>query len=74
MKKSEAEVLARSAVHDWATETGFTVESAQMPSFLDFRDWLLERWPSALSFRSTMGPRDDAERWFDEKLKQTWRN
>jgi hypothetical protein len=25
-------------------------------------------------FRSTLGPLEDSENWFDQKLRQAWRN
>ena len=74
MKKPESESLIRSLDHDWATEVGFSRESGELPSYRDFRAWLLEMRPDALRFRSTMGADYDAEMWFDEELGQMWRN
>jgi len=46
-----------------------------MPDFYDFIRWLRARdGDKYLKFRSTMGLMEDAEHWFDQELKQTWRN
>ena len=46
-----------------------------MPSFSKFLSWVRQQgFEEYLKFRSTMGPLEDAERWFDEELGQTWRN
>ena len=74
MKKQEAERLIRSVVHDWANETGFNPTSGTMPSFLSFQHWLKQHFPSASAFRSSTSPERDVEQWFDEELKQNWRN
>ncbi|MBV7379373.1 hypothetical protein [Maritimibacter dapengensis] len=74
MKKSEAERIVRYAAHKWVEETEQDLSSAGEPSFYEFREWLLERWSNALDFRSTMGPNNDAESWFDDELGQAWRN
>ncbi|WP_416463424.1 hypothetical protein [Sphingomonas sp. VDB2] len=75
MKKAEAEKAIRHLTHKWARENAVVVGADHMPSFGDFRDWLgREGYSDYLNFRSTMGAREDAEQWFDEELKQTWRN
>lgn len=75
VKKSECEQAIRHLVNKWADEVGVQPGQALMPSFSAFRSWLAQRgYGHYLSFRSVMGPLEDAERWFDEELKQTWRN
>lgn len=78
MRKSEAEPLIRSLAHKWATEVGFDPNPQSVhnsPSYLTFRAWLVEnRYGHLLQFRSTMGPDYFAELWFDQELRQTWRN
>ena len=75
MKKSECEKAIRHLVSQWADEVGVQPGQARMPSFSAFRSWLEQRgYGHYLSFRSEMGPLEDAEQWFDEELKQTWRN
>lgn len=46
-----------------------------MPSFSAFHLWALG-WGGAayFQFRSTLGPLEDAESWFDQELRQAWRN
>jgi hypothetical protein len=75
VKRADAEKAIRSLVHDWARDAGVEPGQSHMPFFSEFRRWLNERGYSGyLSFRSTMGAEDDAERWFDQELRQTWRN
>jgi hypothetical protein len=75
VKKAKAEKALRYLVTQWANETGFDPATGKQPSFSDFKEWLeANRHCGYLNFRSTMGPLEDAERWFDQELKQTWRN
>ena len=75
MKRSEAEPAIRDLVRQWATATGVEIGSAEQPSFSAFKRWVGEQGHSDyFAFRSTMGALDDAERWFDQELRQTWRN
>jgi hypothetical protein len=75
MKKTEAEPIIRKLVDQWARETGFEIASGKQPSFSAFTSWLGTRGHSHyLNFRSVRGAREDAEQWFDEELRQTWRN
>ncbi len=75
VKRSEAEPAIRHLVHQWASACGVEVGSARQPSFIAFRRWVDEQGHSRyFAFRSTMGALDDAERWFDQELRQTWRN
>ncbi|MEC8194920.1 MAG: hypothetical protein VX228_01070, partial [Pseudomonadota bacterium] len=69
-----AEQLIRSIVHDWANEQPNRQSADWHPSWYEFKTWLLERHPRALSFRSTGGADMAAENWFDDELGQTWRN
>jgi hypothetical protein len=72
MRKSEAERLIRTAVHDWVRETKLDRSVGKTPSFLAFKGWLLARWPDALSFNSVGGAQYAAEMWFDEELGEKW--
>lgn len=71
MTKPEAEKIVRALCHDWRRERGS--ESSPMYEFSVFRSWLLARRPDALDFRSRGGAARDAERWFDEEMRQAWR-
>lgn len=75
MKKPEAEKAIRQLIRQWARKNGIQPGAADMPSFDDFRSWVgSEGYSHYLNFRSTAGSLCDAEQWFDEELKQTWRN
>jgi hypothetical protein len=75
MKRTEAEPAIRHLVHRWAGATGVEAGSDEQPSFSDFKRWVEEQGYSGyFSFRSTMGALEDVERWFDQELRQTWRN
>jgi hypothetical protein len=75
MKKPGAEAAIRRLVQEWAKATGFDGTSGQQPSFSDFKSWLSEKhYAHYLSLQSEGGAATDAKQWFDEELKQTWRN
>lgn len=75
MKRSEAEPAIRALVHQWAAAAGVQAGAAGQPSFSAFRRWAEgQGYGSYFTFRSTMGPLEDAERWFDQELRQAWRN
>lgn len=73
--KAECETVIRQLVHQWAKANSIKPGSETIPSFSEFRSWIdLQGLSQYLNFRSVMGPYEDAARWFDEELKQTWRN
>jgi hypothetical protein len=77
IRKAEAEKAIRSLATKWFRRTHPAVAdpSMVMPSFEDFIFWVRSQgYGHYLEFRSTLGPREDAELWFDQELKQTWRN
>ena len=75
MKRTEAERAIRPLVRKWAKETGVQHEQEEVPEYLEFRSWVNSQgYGHYLTFRSTMGAFEDAERWFDEELGQAWRN
>ena len=74
MKKAEAERNHRVLIHEWASEVGFSPESGAQPCFLAYKDWARNKSNELFSFRSAAGADYDVEMWFDEELKQTWRN
>ncbi len=75
MKKVEAETAIRHLCGLWGRERGINPGSAIQPSFSDFCSWLdIGGFGHYLHFRSVRGARADAELWFDEEFRQTWRN
>jgi len=77
MKKSESEPTLRHLCHQWREERNHPLpgHSDMHYSFSDFKTWLREKGHSHyLDFRSVMGADEDAERWFDQEMRQTWRN
>ena len=74
-KKDECETAIRSLCQDWARELGFIPSSDYHARFSSFVTWLNQKGSSQyLNFRSSMGPLYDAELWFDQEMKQTWRH
>ncbi|MGB6541392.1 MAG: hypothetical protein WBF03_11020 [Xanthobacteraceae bacterium] len=72
MKKRECETAIRRLCHEWARSA--PSNQVNRPRFSDFKGWLQRMGSSQyLDFHSTMGADRDAEMWFDEELKQTWR-
>lgn len=79
MKKDEAERGIRHLCSIWADERGYhsgIYSSPDFhPSFADFKRWIHEKgYSSYLDFRSSTGSEYDAESWFDQEFRQTWRN
>jgi hypothetical protein len=75
MKKDKCEKAIRHLCHEWGRLRGIEPASKTQPSFSDFKSWLRDNgYSNYLNFRSVMGPEEDAERWFDQEFKQTWRN
>ena len=74
MKKDECKTAIRSLCGEWAKACGISISPTEQPSFYDFKSWMSEKGHGLyLNFRSD-NPDSDAERWFDEVFKQTWRN
>jgi hypothetical protein len=72
VKKSECEPAIRALAHDWFN--GLPDPKPEHPSFYAFKTWLHENgYGHYLDFKSTEGPDEAAEYWFDQELKQTWR-
>jgi hypothetical protein len=58
-----------------AKARGLRIPPVEQPSFSDFKSWLDENdYALYLDFRSVAGPDEDAEQWFDQEIKQTWRS
>ncbi|MGV6396986.1 hypothetical protein ACTUVN_002681 [Pseudomonas caspiana] len=73
MKKTECEPVIRSLTHQWAALQDQS--PGWHPSFGSFVRWLRENsHDHYLDFKGVMPAMDVAEQWFDEELKQTWRN
>ena len=74
MTKKETEPIIRNLCHDWFAESDLTPAQREHPSFTTFKSWLDSKGYSyLLRFRSVAGADEDAELWFDQELKQTWR-
>ena len=74
MTKDECEKAIRHLCHKWAEERGIESSTVDLMEFSDFKTWLGQKgYSHYLNFRSTAGSDYDAELWFDQELKQTWR-
>lgn len=72
MKKGECEKAIRGLCHEWAAN--LMPQQLEHPNFSVFKTWLSANgYSHYLDFRSTAGADYDAEQWFDQELKQTWR-
>ena len=75
MKRSDAEPVIRHLTRQWAELNGIAAGASEQPSFSDFKQSAYEHGFSAyLAFRSVAGALEDTEHWFDQELRQTWRN
>ena len=59
---------------EWRRQPENSSTDEQKLLFGDFWTWLVRHYPEATKFRSTMGPSEDLEQWFDQTTHQTWRN
>jgi hypothetical protein len=79
VNRGEAETAIRALCYQWAAERSIrpnpNADPREFhPSFSAFTRWMQEEgYDRYLRFRSTMGPEYDAEMWFDQEFKQTWR-
>jgi hypothetical protein len=75
MKKAEAEAAIRRLCDVWREARGLPLpDGAFHYSFLDFKAWLASKgYSHYLRFRSSTA-NSDAEHWFDQEMRQTWRN
>lgn len=74
MKKQECEKAIRYLCSEWAKLRGVIIPPKEQPSFMDFFSWLRQNHNQYLNFRSTLPVEDQVEAWFDDELKQKWRN
>lgn len=74
MKRSDCKKAFPSLCAEWVKDAGLTPEELKHPSFSAFKSWLRARaYDHYLNFRSRAGSDYDAELWFDQEFKQTWR-
>ena len=72
MKKADCEKALRALCHQWARD--LSKNQLKHPSFFDFKTWLRQNgYFHYLDFQSTAGAEYDAEMWFDQEFKRTWR-
>lgn len=74
MQKSQAENEIRSLISQWCQQEPQRQTNNDDLHCSDFIKWLRENSPGHLNFRSTMSVNDCIETWFDQELKQSWRN
>lgn len=73
MQKIECEKAIRHLCHEWFKSIDSNGEVDQ-PSFHDFLSWLKENHSAYLHFNTSTSVEYDVESWFDQELKQAWRN
>jgi hypothetical protein len=73
MKKDECEKALRYLCHEWRRKSGLDDTPAQDLSFEAYYSWVQQHYSLYLDFRTTSSVRYDAEMWFDQVFKQTWR-
>lgn len=72
-KKSDCELAIRQLIHDWVSSN--EMSSEKHPNFVEFKGWLRDQgYGHYLEFIGVMAASDVSEKWFEQELKQTWRN
>lgn len=70
MLKDECETALRHLFDVWRKETAKDAVAPNALSFTAFYYWVADHYPRYLAFRSVRGPREDAELWFDQEVRQ----
>ncbi len=73
MKKGECETFIRELCRKWGKRHGVSASPASQPSFQEFISWVRQNYPAYLKFKTSTSVEYDAEMWFDQEFKQTWR-
>lgn len=77
MKKDDAETRIRQHCYDWAREKGYRQTGDEEPRFTEFLEWVRERDPECLEFRTrskaAMSNLYLIEKWWASEMGQTWR-
>jgi hypothetical protein len=72
--KPESERAIRQLCHVWRRLPENAEVSEQDLNPYGFIRWLRDNHSAYLRFRSVMSPEYEAERWFAEEFRQTWKN
>ena len=76
MKKAEAEQAMDTLIFKWAEATSQPMrpDGKYHYSFLSFYNWVRDNHRSYTEFRADPNARDVMEMWFDDRMRQAWRN
>ena len=74
MKKKDAEREIRALINMWRQQGPQREIANGQLHCSDFISWLRANSPGHLKFRSVMRVDYLIEMWFDQELRQTWRN
>lgn len=74
MKKPDAEREIRALIRVWRDQEPQRGVANDKLHFSDFFRWLKENSPGHLKFKTSTSVEYDIEMWFDDELKQRWRN
>ena len=74
MTKEEVRQWFPTLLAAWRSLPDNAATDEQELHFSDFYSWLRTSYPDATQFRSTMGPSEDLEQWFDFATHQSWKN
>lgn len=76
MKKADAERAMATLISEWAKTTNQSMppDGQYYYSFSGFYNWVQSNHPSYTQFRAVPNARYVMEMWFDDEMKQAWRN
>lgn len=74
MKKSDAEREIRALITVWRNQEPQQGMANNQLHCSDFIRWLRANSPGHLNFRTSTSVDYDVDMWFDQELKQAWRN
>jgi hypothetical protein len=74
MRKDDAKTAFDELFGRWETSLGIRITAESDPSFSEFCEWVDRNgFSHYFKFRSSTSARDDVERWFIRRFKQSWR-
>ena len=73
MKNAATKEEARAAFPNLLNAWQAQASDGEKDSFSSFYGWLEDNHGLYTRFRSTMGPREDFEQWFDNATGQAWK-
>lgn len=74
MKKKDCVAMFPHLFKEWKSQRSPDDAPAEDIGSSEMYYWIKENYPRYLEFRSTMGPLDDFDRWYNAYTNQRWKD